>query len=459
MAGLGDLFGSGGTIEQLFVWGLLNQIIGEAGGPALELLTAKVNADHPVFPLQPPDLADAVVRSYMTMAAAAAEAAESGMNAERFQTIVHLHADAPAPGDLATALRRGLIPETGTGADSVSFDQGIREGRTGNKWTPMLKALAVQWPSPTDALDALLEGQISQQQAEDLYHKFGGDPQFFQMLFNTRGSAPTPLEASEMANRGIIPWDGQGPDSVSFHQSFLEGPWRDKWEDPYRKLAIYVPPESTVSTLLAHGAIDTQTAARLLAEQGMDKDTIAAYIKEAEIESISDYRGLTVSTVLDMVYAQLIADKDAEAILETLHVTPKVAQLLLSYVALRRSIAAVNTAVSRIGTLYAARKITRDAARQSLNALQIPGAQIESILGTWDIQNSVNVKVLTEAQIIDAWAAKVLNDDEALTELQNIGYTPFDSWVLMSIKAKAPLPGKPSQGPPPPQGAVVPGTT
>jgi hypothetical protein len=459
MAGLGDLFGSGGTIEQLFIWGLLNQVIGQAGQPALTLLANKVNSAHPVMPLAPPDLADAVVRNYMSLGEAASEAAKSGIDADRFQTIVHLHGDAPAPGDLATALRRGIIPETGTGAEQVSFDQGIREGRLSDKWTPMMKALSVQWPSPTDALQALLEGQVTKQEAEDLYHKFGGDPQYFDMLFNTRGSAPTPLEATQMAIRGIITWDGQGPDVTSFHQAFLEGPWRDKWEDPYRQLAVYVPPESTVGTLLSHGAITDAQAAKWWQQNGMSQEDIAAFTAEAHLEQLSDYRGLTQSSVLNMYYNQMITAEDARKILTALHVYPQAADLMLTYADLQRSIDAVNKAVTRIGTLYAARKITRKTAIQSLSAMNIPGKSINGIIETWDLENSITVKNLTETQIIDAVQYQVMTADEGLTALQNIGYTPYDAWVLLSVKAKQPLPGKPSPGPAPPQGAVVPGVT
>ena len=109
--------------------------------------------------------------------------------------------------------------------------------------------------------------------------------------------------------------------------------------------------------------------------------------------------------------------------------------------------------------MYATRKITEQTAKNSLVSLNVPPAAVNDIMATWQLENSINVKVLTEAQIIGAWKYRVMNDGEALTELGNIGYTPYDSWVLLSVNAKGPLPNKPSPGPAPPQGAVVPGTT
>ena len=69
--------------------------------------------------------------------------------------------------------RRGVNPEGGNGADAVTFEQGIAEGRLKDKWTAMMKGLAQEWPTPTDALAALLEGQVSEEEGRALYERFG----------------------------------------------------------------------------------------------------------------------------------------------------------------------------------------------------------------------------------------------------------------------------------------------
>jgi hypothetical protein len=78
---------------------------------------------------------------------------------------------------------------------------------------------------------------------------------------------------------------------------------------------------------------------------------------------------------------------------------------------------------------------------------------------TLDLEASVTVRTLTEAQIVDAWGKGILDDNGAMTELGNLGFTPFDAWVLLSIKAGGPLPGQPAPGPPSPLPGVIPGTT
>jgi len=420
-------------------------------GPVLEKLSAQL--------LSPADAASAVVRNFVSPAEGVRLASLSGVDKSTFDTLVHLSGDAPGPQQLAEALRRGAISEQGTGAVSTSFTQGIAEGRLADKWAPVIKALSVIWPTPVNALDALLKGQLTHDEGLALYEKLGGDPQFFDLLFNTQGSAPTPLELIEMANRGYIPWDGTGVDSVSYEQGFREGPWRDKWAPVYRRFAEYLPPESTVVTLLAHGALTPDQAAPLLARQGMSADLISAYIDEAHTEAISDYRGLSVSAAIQAYQAHVISVPDLRAILTALHVSDAAAVLLVAYADIARAFEQVNNAISRIRSLFAARKITVETARQSLVRLDVPAASVDPMIAAWELENSISVKTLTEAQIADAWELEIMDTATAITELGNIGYTPYDSWVLLSLKAKAALPGKPLQGPAPPQAQVIPGVT
>lgn len=440
-----------GETSTSYEQGIAETRLHDKWGPVLQRLSVAV--------LPPADAASAVVRNFRSYADAEKAAAESGVTPADFATLTHLAGDAPAPGQLAEALRRHVIPDAGKGPAVVSFEQGIAEGRLADKWAPVIKALAQLWPTPAEALTALLKGQVTHDEALRLYEQFGGDPQFFDLLFHTEGESPTPLELIAMANRGFIPWTGTGPDVTSYEQGFKEGRWRNKWAPAFQRFARYIPPESTVVTLLAHGAIGEREAAAELAKQGMAQELIAAYLDEAHTTALSDYRGLSVAATLDAYRAQIISTADAAVILEALHVTPRAVHLLLAYEDIRRAFTAVTTALSRVRTLFAARKITAATARSALGALQVPAASVEGIMAAWELENSVSVRVLTEAQIVDAWELKILTEAEALTELGNLGFTPFDAWVLLSIKAKAPLTGRPPQGPAPPQAQVIAGTT
>lgn len=447
--GLKDAFGKNSAAYQLFVYQVMGQVVGAILGPTLELVAQEVNAIEPTAELSPADLANAVVQSYMSHGDAAGQAARSGLDANRFGILVDLAGDALAPDALAEALRRGLILESGRGAGSTSFEQGIAEGRLKNKWAGVVKELAVRWPTPADALDALLEGQVSDADARTLYARFGGDPQYFTMLFNTRGNAPTPVEALELANRRIIPWSGTGPDAVSYEQAFLEGPWRNKWLKPFEALGEYLPPPRTITAMVRNGSMTEAVALDLLTKQGLSKDLAAAYVHDAQNGKSGAQRELTVAQLLDMYAAGLISADDTKKLLVALKYSTDSADELLAYKDLQRAIAATNQAVSRIHTLYVNHKIDRTAAGGTLNSLAVPAAQIDQILKTWDIERAINVKVLTPAEIASAWKYDIISQDEATAELINLGYTPRDAWIYLSVHNKGALGSPPAQGPAP----------
>lgn len=420
-------------------------------GPVLRDLSAQL--------LSPADAAAAVVRNFLGLADAEHLAAQQGVSPQTLATMIHLSGDAPGPQQLAEALRRGLIPGSGHGPASVSFEQGIAEGRLADKWAPVIKGLAQIWPTPVDALDAAVKGQVSAAEGRALYERLGGDLEFYPWLLETIGDSPTPLEAAAMAARGIIGEHGTGPAVLSYEQAVKESRYRNKWAGAYRQLSEHIPPPSTIVTMLAHRALPEADAHRLLLENDMPAELAAAYVAEAEYEAISDYRGLTESAVLDMYVAHVVTRDQAVAILGVLHVSTQAAGLLLDYADMRYAIDSINKSVQRIAALFTGRKIAASTATDALARLGVSPAAIDAIIGDWEIQAAANVKTLTETQIIDAWYYKVIEQDEAINDLGAVGYTPYDAWVLLSNKAKGKLPNPPPRIAAPPVGAVIPGVT
>jgi hypothetical protein len=385
LADLSKLFGKNGPGEQLLVYGLLQQLLGAVLAPELEMLTRGVNEALQATPISPADLADMVVRHIVARGDGEAYAKQSGIAPSDFARMVESAGEGPAPGDLAEALRRGLIPESGTGPDSISFEQGVAESHLRDKWRAVLKALSVKEPSPGDALDALLEGQLDDATARALYARFGGAPEHFDWLFNAKGSAPSPLELSQMANRGIIPWDGEGPAVVSQHQGFLEGPWRNKWETPYRRLAEYHPPPRTVTAMVRSGSITDAQALTLFREEGLTQELATAMLQDAHHTKLQATKDLAKADVEKMYQDQLISRAEASGMLAPLGWSQSEIDLILAVVDVRRAVAAVNTAIGRVHTLYVSRKLARPAAVGALDALHVPPGQRDDLLATWEI--------------------------------------------------------------------------
>lgn len=459
MASFGETFGPGSTAYQLFVWSVVNQVISTLLSPAFAELGYTVNDSAPVVVLTPADLAHAVVRSYMAEGDAAAEARKSGVDAARFAVLRDLAGVAPGPQQLAEALRRGVIPATGSGADSTSFEQGIRETDLLDKWTDTVKALAELWPSPADVIDAVVKGQIPLDEGKSTYQRVGGDPQWYDLLVNTNGNPPAPTELLELAQRQVIPWHGTGPDATTFQQGIYEGRTKDKWEPVYEELNNYFPTVAEVVELYRWGQLDVPAATKLMSQRGLSADYAAKWIAYADANAIDDYRGLSEQAILTMLSLSYITDAQARIMLTAIHKGPAAIEELIAYAHIQRTIQSANQAISRIGTLYQGRKITADSAATALASEGVEKSAIPSIIADWNAIVNVNVKLLTAAEIADAWEYKIMNDSTALQELYNIGYTPYDAWVYLSVKNKGPLPGQPAEGPGAPIGAVTPGTT
>jgi len=450
LTGITSLF-SVESVKQLLFWQIFAQIISAGGNPFLLELAHFMNKQFPHEALSPSDAATAVNRDFMTPTEGTDEAALSGIDQARFDILTALAGTAPSPGVLAEADRRGYLQKGTTGKDATSFEQGIKEGNLLNKWGPIIKELSLATPSPTDMLDALLEGQIKRPEAIALYQAFGGatgpskgSTDWFDIMYNTRGSAPTPLEAADMANRGIIPWNGTGPDVVSYEQSFLEGPWRNKWETPYRKAAERLPTAPEVSSFLSEGVITHAQAVQFLKELGMTQDTATAFLARASATKTTASKNLAESTVNKLYYEQIIDRASAKTFLENLKYTSQEADFILEIVDLTREEHALSQATGRIHTLYVGHKIDASTAMNALNQLQIPSTQVTQLMQLWGLERVNNVKVLSESQIVDAFHYGLIDQATAQARLEQLGYQPHDAWILLSNKEKAKLPNEPA---------------
>ena len=468
MSDLGAALGDGATndsAKQLFVWGILYGLLSAVFAPITTEITeevwqAAVQAGvHQSLPAG--ELATMVVRGWIDQASAQVAASRGGIEAADFTNMVNNRRNPISPEEAAVALRRKIIPQDAAAADP-SFNNAIQQGDLGDQWGPIIQQLATQIPSPADVLQAVLEGQITDAQGRALYTAVGGVEQddnnninWYDVMFNTRGQAPTPNEAGIMARRGAIVWgDGtegnpldQGPLSTSFHQAFLEGPWRNKWEPAFKAITDYLPPPRTVTAMLKQGALSVATATDLLTKQGLTPDLVAAYVNAATATKVAATKKLSESNVLSLLNDKLIDEPTAVTMLEQLGYPANEATVLASTSTAALAISDLKASVNRIGTFYIGHKIDRANALTMLANLGVDAASAASKVDAWDVERAANVRVLTPAQIADAWEYQILDEAEAMTELGILGFTPLDAWTVLSIKAKQPLPNKPAGGP------------
>lgn len=464
------LFGEGSIAQQFLLWGVLQQVAGSLMGPYLQALSNDVNAAHPEMPLALGELTTAVRRGTMSKDAAAHQAAEQGVSADDFDVLLEVTEILLSPADAALAVLRGIMTEAqgvaaaakagvtpntfdilvaNTGEppapdellqlwrrgklDTATLEKGIRQSRVRDEWIPTVKELGVVPPTPSDILNALLQGQTDFATGKSLYEKLGGDPDYFQLMFDSHGNAPTPDEAGVMANRGIIPWTGTGPAAVTFEQAFLEGPWRNKWLDAFRKMVEYLPPPRTVTAMLKNGSLTDDQAHELLMKTGLSDALASAYIADAHITKTTVQRDLTVSQVGTLYKDQAIDHAQGQGMLTDLGYTTADADFILLTYDVARVESALETAIGRVHTRYTGHTIDRTTASNDLDTLGVPSNQRDALLDIWDTEREATVKRLTAAEVKKAMQEGFIKEADAIDRLHAMGYIDPDADIYLQI--------------------------
>lgn len=442
MAGIGGALGAllgNNVLEQIALWQVGGSLVGAALGPYMQALSNEVNRVSPLVPLSPSEAAVAQLRNVWSPDKAADEALFSGVNRERYDVLARIAGNAPGPGELAVALRRKLISDQ-------RYLEGIRQGNLRDEWADTIRELAVQQPSPTTMLEAYLEGQINEGQARQLYQQLGGDPDYFDILYNTAGQAPTPTQALDLANRGIIPWDGEGEGVVSFRQAFLEGPWRNKWEPAFRALGEYLPPPRTITAMYGEGSLGRDEAITLLRKQGLSAEMAAKYVSAGSNTKTAPTRDLAQSTILELYQDQLIDPQLAGQMLAALGYDASEVSFILQVADVKVAQRYLASAVSRVHNLYVGHKISDSTATSVLAQLQVPAGQVDQLIGIWGYERAANVATLTAAQVAGAFRDSLIDQAEAQQRLQELGYSPRDAWLYLSTAVHKQLPQQPAAG-------------
>lgn len=460
MPSFGDFIGkAGSSAEQLFVWQVLGQIISALTIPYVNALQQTMLNQDPNTPLSPSEAASMTARKIITSGAGNTEAGKSGINDARFASMVTAAGSAPSIGTVITAYQRQLIgtggdDPTAAGLHNAYADAGIHES-----WWPVIDKLTVQWPSTAAVMNALLEGQIDRATAHDWYLKAGGNPDWFQIDFDSNGQAPTPVEALELLNRGIIPESGTGPDSISYEQAFLEGPWRNKWLQPFLALREYLPPPRTVTAMYHDGQLTHDQAAELLTKQGLAADLVAAYLSPSSASGSSTEKHLAKTDIVTLYTDKLMTGPDAIKALEAINYSHTDAAAIIQLADVRAHTQLINSSVTRTRTLFLAQKITEQAAIADLISLGITADQAKTVVDTWAITATGTTRVASESQIVSAWYYGVITTADCNARLLAMGYDDEDAYLVMAARNKGPVQGLPTPpgltlAPPPP--AVTP---
>lgn len=423
---------------------LYNRGILDAGQAKGWLQRAGVPAEliGPLFALQrqlvpAADAALAVLRGNITAGEGLAIAKANGYTESDFNILIGNTGEPPALEEMLMLWRRNQM-------DTPTLERAIRQSRVRDEWIPFMLKLAIEPPSAAEILDARVQGQVSDAEARKRFAEAGGDPTWYDTAYASTANSPAPVELAEMANRGIIPWTGTGAAAISWQEGFLEGRWKDKWAPAFRQLAAYHPPPREIGTLTKEAGLSEARAMQLWEQAGLPPDLAHEYWVAAHYTRTSATHELAKSEIIKLYSDRAISADVCKKMLVQLGYSDLDAtwEIDIADLAVERKL--LESAISKIRSLYIGYKLTEAQVTAALAGLDVPASQAKQDMAVWGLERAAAVKVLTPAEITDAYFYTLIEPAQAQTMLQQLGYSAYDAWLLISIKAKGPIDGFPA---------------
>ena len=379
--------------------------------------------------LSPADLALAILRGIITTQDGYKLAERVGTSKSQMDVLIANTGEPPSTTDLALGLRRGII-------DKARFAHGVRQSRVRDEWISFLEDVQFAPISVADAVTANIQGHLSDTELKNVAHINGLMPQYVSVLQATAGEPISKTEVYEALRRGII--------SVPVaEQALRESRLKDKYIPTVIALKEQLPPAREVATLYSHGALTAPQAESILAQSGYSPEVQKAFIDSAVHGKVAALKNITLGQASKLYVEGIISWSEAEKLLAKTGYQPTE----LTYVKLilddQRVFRNREAAINKIRTLYISYHIDKLTASGQIDALGVLANERDKLLALWDIQRTSNAKILTTAEITDAFEYNLIDATQAVGLLMQNGYPEAYAILVLEVKAKGPIPGLP----------------
>lgn len=371
------------------------------------------------------DAALAVLRGNITHTEGVEIAAANGFSETQFEILIGNTGEPPGVMDMLGMFRRGII-------DQATLERGILESRLRDEWIPHILAYRFQPMTTADAIDAFVQNHIDQARLATVAEENGLRAEDLQPLVDTAGEPLSKTEMLTLFKRGEVT-------AEQVKQALRESRLKDKYVDTALLLARAIPPLFTIRQLISSGSITDAEAARLLAEDGYEQSLITAIIHSAHKQKTAKVRTVTEGMLSELYQEQAISGETFISELVAFGYTKAEAEQIKQIDDWR--IAKVNRdqAITHLRSQYVGGKIDEHLVQGELDALLVPSDMRDKLLADWNLEIKATVKLLSEAQIVNAWSLSLMTLNDAIAALTHLGYTEHNAFLLLSIKAKGPV--------------------
>ncbi len=376
--------------------------------------------------LSPADLSLAVLRGEMSAGEGAAIAAKSGVSAADFNILTLNTGEPPAIESLLEAHRRGFI-------DTARLVRGIRQSRVRNEWADVIEALAFSPMSTADAVEAFVQGHLSEAESRAKASQNGLEAADWLALSQTAGEPLSRTEMEQLFNRGKTT-------RADVEQALRESRLKNKYIPLAFDLHERLPEPRQIVSGLTHGALTKPQAARLLAEWGFSAENAAILIAEGSNARLAVHHALTLAEIRQLYSEGIFTRAHAEELLHGMGYDPPDTAALIASWDLLAGAAVTRQAVGVVRSRFVSRRFDEKQAVLYLDSLNIPAGARTHYLQVWTLEREATAAVLTEAQIVSAHKKALITGPEALSRLMARGYVEGDAKILLGVKPSDPVP-------------------
>jgi hypothetical protein len=380
-------------------------------------------------PLATADAVDAYVEGYVTEDTVKSVADQNGLEPDQYKILIEAAGDPLSYTDMMRLWRYNLATE-----DDVKA--ALKRGRLKDDYIDFALALKDSPMSVPDAIEASIQGYLTKDAAKAIAVMNGLREEDFDPLWSTAGDPASRTEMIQLWRRNLVTQD-QVEDAL--RQSRL----KDAYIPDVLKLKVQLPALYEVRALLASGGLSAEQGTQILLAQGYEADIVKGIVSNAVSGTTAGTKALTEAMYVELYNEGSITSQEFQEALVTLGYSQADSELIQEIQDNKLVITQRNGVITKIKSGYVGHRINEAEAQSELNQLGIPAGMVDRLISDWDLIIDTDVKLLTQAQVADAWQMQFFNQNDpadnitqALDYLANLGYSGPDALIILEIKAK-----------------------
>jgi hypothetical protein len=394
------------------------------GQPVLQPLANEAWATSLAQPLTGSEAALNVLRGYMNEQDGATEASLTGIDPDRFHTMIENSGEPPAIGEMLLLYRRGQLSE-------ADLERAIRQSRIKPEWIDAVKLLRFAPPSAAEAIGAAVEGHLDEAAAKVKVGEAGINPENFDWMLATAGRPPGIQQLLSLENRGIIP-------EATVVEAIRESNVKNKYIPAILRMREKLIPYRSVPSLVSKGLITAEAGVTKLKLLGYSDEDAQAVISGATSTKVATAKHASEAQMVRGYADGLLSRDGLVSALVTFGYEPAQADFLAQLADYTRAHNGVTAAVSHTRAAYLARRIDAPTASAHLGVLGVDAVERDHLMSLWTLALGEQTTDLTVAQLVALLKATIIDVPTFSARLARHGYDPGDVALLVALHSPAP---------------------